>query len=95
MNNKDNAIFKLKKAINELNKVLAGNNINVLAISSHQQIGEFIKVFEITLQKILSDSIPPKNERTLGIAHLIADQWPFDLELGSIIIDAEQAYKEI
>lgn len=52
-------------------------------------------MFEITLQKVLSDSIPPKNERTLGIVHLIADQWPFDLELGSIIIDAEQAYKEI
>ncbi len=95
MNNKDKAVFKLKKAINELNKVLAENNINVLAISSPQQIGEFIKVFEITLQKVLLDSIPPKNERTLGIARLVADQWPFELELGSIIIDAEQAYREI
>lgn len=35
MNNKDKAIFKLEKAINELNKVLAENNINVLAISLH------------------------------------------------------------
>lgn len=64
-------------------------------MSSPEQISRFIKVFEITLQKIASDTVPSKNERALGIANIVADQWPFDLELGSLVIEAEHAYKEI
>ncbi|WP_261455568.1 hypothetical protein [Serratia ficaria] len=86
---------KIKKAIHELKEVLATHNSTVLAVSSPEQISRFIKVFEITLQKIASDKVPSKNERALGIANIVADQWPFDLELGSLVIEAEHAYKEI
>ncbi|WP_129544465.1 hypothetical protein [Serratia sp. 1D1416] len=86
---------KIKKSIHELKEVLATHNSTVLAVSSPEQISRFIKVFEITLQKIASDKVPSKNERALGIANIVADQWPFDLELGSLVIEAEHAYKEI
>ncbi|WP_128603867.1 hypothetical protein [Mixta gaviniae] len=94
MNNRDKTIEKLKKCIEQLNKVRVDNDVSVLSISSPEQIGRFINVFEVALHKLLTNNMPPKNERSLGIAQLVADQWPFDLELASIIIDAEQSYKK-
>jgi hypothetical protein len=95
MNNKDKAIAKIKRVINELELVLVTKNMDVLSVSSSEQISKFLEVFEVTLNKIVTDNIPPKNNRILGIAKVVIDQWPFELALGGLIIEAEQAYREI
>lgn len=95
MNNKDRAVAKIKRVINELELVLTTKNMDVLSVSSSEQISKFIEIFELTLNVIITDNIPPRNNRTLGIARVVIDQWPFELALGGLIIEAEQAYKEI
>ncbi|NTX79433.1 hypothetical protein FCL49_11035 [Serratia proteamaculans] len=95
MNNKDRAVKTIKQTIIELKGVIITKNNKILSVSSPEQINNFIIIFELTLQNILSDNIPPRNERALGIANVVADQWPFDIELGSLIIETEQAYKKI
>ncbi|MBW1212753.1 hypothetical protein KYI92_00045 [Pantoea allii] len=89
------AVAKIQKAIDELEKAILTKDKKVLSVSSINQLSKFKESFITVLSLIQSDNIPPKNERVLGIARVIADQWPFNLELGSIIIDAEQAYKDI
>ncbi|WP_241608693.1 hypothetical protein [Rosenbergiella epipactidis] len=95
MNSKDKASFKIKRVIYELKKALDEKDSKVLAFCSPQQLSNFITKFESILQMIMMNNIPTKNERVLGIANLVADQWSYDLELGIILIDAEQAYIEI
>lgn len=67
----------------------------VLSVSSPVKILKFIRIFEVALKDITSDNIPSQNNRELGIVRVIVDQWPFDTELGEVIIEAEQAYKSI
>jgi single-stranded DNA-specific DHH superfamily exonuclease len=95
MNNKDKAIAKIKRVINELELVLVTKDMDVLSVSSSEQIYKFLEVFEATLNKIVTDNIPPKSNRILGIAKVVIEQWPFELALGGLIIEAEQAYREI
>ncbi|HEX4501529.1 MAG TPA: hypothetical protein VH187_10320 [Scandinavium sp.] len=95
MNKTNRAEEKIKEAIKELNKAIITNNIKALSFTSFKQLHKFIETFEISLQKIASGNIPQKNERTLGVAKVVADQWPFNIVLGKVIIDAEQAYKDI
>lgn len=89
------AVVKIQKAIDELEKAIITQDIKVLSVSSVSQLTKFKETFSNILMIIKSDNLPPKNERVIGISRVIVDQWPFDLELGIIIIDAEQAYKEI
>lgn len=89
------AVAKIQKAIDELEKAILTKDKKVLSVSSINQLSKFKESFITVLRLIQSGNIPPKNERVLGIARVIADQWAFNLELGSIIIDAEQSYKEI
>lgn len=89
------AVAKIQKAIDELEKAITTKDIKVLSVSSVSQLSKFKETFSIILTIIKSDNLPPKDERFIGISRVVIDQWPFDLELGSIIIDAEQAYMEI
>ncbi|MGX9239600.1 hypothetical protein [Pantoea ananatis] len=89
------AVAKIQKAVDELEKTILTKDEKVLSVSSINQLSKFKESFLTVLRLIQSDNIPPRNERFLGIARVIVEQWPFNLELGSIIIDAEQAYKEI
>ncbi|YCH29939.1 hypothetical protein M1D48_17655 [Erwinia sp. D4-22] len=95
MKNKAKAAAKIRSALDGLNEVLVKNDMAVLSVSSSAQILKFIQLFDVALKNINSDDIPPKSNRELGIARVIVDQWPFDIELGEVIIEAEQAYKSI
>lgn len=95
MNNRSDAIIKIKKVINELELILVTKDTMVLSVSSLEQISKFTEVFKNVLNAIAVGNIPPKNERTLGVAKIVIEQWPFELALGGLIIEAEQAYKSI
>ena len=89
------AVSKIQKAIDELDKAIITKDIKVLSVSSLSQLSKFKESFSIILSIVKSNNIPARNERVISMSRVIVDQWPFDLELGGIIIDAEQAYKEI
>ncbi|WP_313128963.1 hypothetical protein [Pseudescherichia vulneris] len=69
--------------------------MKVLSVSLPEQISQFIKIFKNLLNQLVTGDIPPKNERDLGMARIVIDEWPCELKLGGMIIDAEQAYKNI
>jgi len=95
MHKKDIAIVKIKYLINELELVLDRGDMKVLSVSSPEQISQFIYIFKNSLNQLVTGNIPPKDKRALGMARIVIDQWPFELKLGGMIIDAEQAYKNI
>lgn len=95
MKNINKAVAKIRKAIDELEKAILTKDMNVLSVSSITQLSKFKETFSTILEIIKSGNIPPKNERILGIARVIVDQWPYDLELGGVILDAEEAYRDI
>lgn len=95
MKNINKAVVKIQKAIDELEKAILTKDMKVISVSSITQLSKFKETFYIVLEIIKSGNIPPKNERNLGITRVIVDQWPYNLELGAIILDAEEAYREI
>ncbi|MEN4913457.1 hypothetical protein [Erwinia amylovora] len=95
MKNVNKAVVKIQKAIDELEKAILTKDMKVISVSSITQLTKFKDTFSIALEIIKSGNIPPQNERILGIARVIVDQWPYNLELGDILLDAEEAYREI
>ncbi|WP_168395647.1 hypothetical protein [Erwinia amylovora] len=95
MKNVNKAVVKIQKAIDELEKAILTKDMKVISVSSITQLTKFKDTFSIALAIIKSGNIPPQNERILGIARVIVDQWPYNLELGDILLDAEEAYREI
>lgn len=75
--------------------MLVRGDMKVLSVSLPEQISQFIKIFKNLLNQLVTGDIPPKNERDLGMARIVIDEWPYELKLGGMIIDAEQAYKNI
>lgn len=91
----NNVAEKIKKAMDELDKAIVTKDKKIFSVSSECQLNKFKVSFSIVLKILASGSLPPKSERDLGISRVIIDQWPCNLELGGILLDAEEAYKEI
>ncbi|MFP1756890.1 hypothetical protein [Lonsdalea quercina] len=95
MTKKDNLLKKIGKIINELDEVINYKNDSIKDFSSVEQMRLFKKTFLSIVDEIENGQIPPKNERNIGIARVVIDQWPFDFYLGEWLIEAEEIYKEI
>jgi hypothetical protein len=64
-------------------------------VTTVEQLEKFKMCLLQALNLISMDDVPEKNKRELGMAGVVVDQWPFDLELGLLIVEAEQAYKSL
>jgi phosphoribosylformimino-5-aminoimidazole carboxamide ribonucleotide (ProFAR) isomerase len=95
MKNYKNAIRKITLAVEGIDKAILVGDQEVFDVTTIEQLERF-KVCLLRVLKLVSlDDIPEKNNRELGLARVIVDQWPFDLELGLLIVEAEQAYKTL
>ncbi len=45
------------------------------------------------LDAIDRDSLPPKRSRGEGLGRIVMDSWPFDLDLGNLVLQAERAWR--
>jgi len=95
MNKKEKTRNAVMVVVDEINKAITHDNTDILSVSSVEQLVAFKTVFLDVLEKIDKNNIPLKHERNLGISKIIIDQWPFSIELGSLIVKAETLYKEI
>lgn len=93
--NKSKATAKISKAIEEIDHAILSNDKVILSISSEEQLNNFKLTFNNVLEIISSDQLPSESERSLGIARIIIDQWPYNIKLGISILDAENAFKEL
>lgn len=95
MNNRSRtALLKVNKAIEELDKAILTGNEDIMSVTSSAQLNSFKDKLLKVACEIESDNLRKKSERNLGISRVIVDQWPFDLQLGLLLIEAEQAYKD-
>ncbi|WP_133753052.1 hypothetical protein [Pseudomonas sp. LP_7_YM] len=88
-------IKKIRLAISALEVSIVEGNEALRGIISAERLLEFKSVFNEVLSLLSQNTLPPKSHRHLGIAHIVVDQWPINLELGEILIDAEQSYVEL
>lgn len=42
-----------------------------------------------------SGKLPPRNERPSGMGRMIVDSWPIGAELGTLLLQIEQAYMRL
>lgn len=87
--------MKINKAIEEIDHAILSNDKVILSITSKEQLKAFKLTFKNVLEIINSDRLPSESERSMGVARIIIDQWPYDIQLGISIIDAENAFKEL
>lgn len=95
MINKIKVTAKINKAIEDIDHAILSNDKLILSVTSEEQLKAFKLTFNNVLEIINSDRLPSKSERSMGIARIIIDQWPYNIQLGISIIDAENAFKEL
>lgn len=93
--NKIKVTAKINKAIEDIDHAILSNDKVILSVTSEEQLKAFKLTFNNVLEIINSDRLPSKSERSMGIARIIIDQWPYNIQLGISIIDAENAFKEL
>ena len=79
-------------AIEAIDAELDGHEAGRGRVSNTRQLEKFRVTLESIKRQIESGAVPPRAERLAGIGHVIADSWPFDSELGALILEAEQRY---
>lgn len=81
-------------ALNGLDKALGEDESLINDFSSKEQLVKFRQCLLRVLRELNEGVIPPGNKRSLGIAMIVVNCWPFDFYLGPLLIEAERVYKE-
>ena len=84
---------KLRKIISKLEEIQFEKNSSINEFSSSEQIKSFKEKLLSIENDVANGNIPPANERTLGIAKVVVDQWPFDFYLSEWLVEIEYLYK--
>lgn len=95
MKNHNSTVKKITRAVQSIDEAIAQGKQEVFAVTTVEQLEKFKMCLLQALNLISMDDVPEKNKRELGMARVVVDQWPFDLELGLLIVEAEQAYKSL
>ena len=68
-----------------------------LTVRRHALCPEQLGACRTTLRGYLSaldgDALPPRRHRTEALGRLILDSWPFEVQLGQVILRAERAWR--
>lgn len=58
-----------------------------------EQLGEVRATLRGYLAALDGGALPPRRDRGEGLGKLIADAWPYDLQLSLLVIQAERAWR--
>lgn len=86
---------KIYDVLKELDKTLMEDESLMINFSSKEQVVKFRLCFLNILKELSEGFIPPKVQRSLGVAKIVVDCWPFDFHLGQLLIEAERLYKDL
>ncbi len=95
MKNSKKTVELVGRAIAGIDEALLRHRKDVSSSTAVNQLVIFKRSLLHILNMIASGNIPHNSNRELGLARVIVDQWTENLELGLLIIDAEQAYKNL
>lgn len=58
-----------------------------------EELGTCRETLRGYLDAIDHDALPPKRNRGEGLCRIVMDSWPFDLDLGNLVLQAERAWR--
>ncbi|HEY6006113.1 MAG TPA: hypothetical protein VIV57_24750 [Anaeromyxobacter sp.] len=58
-----------------------------------QELGTCRETLRGYLEAIDKGALPPRRERGEGLGRIVMDSWPFDLDLGNLVLQAERAWR--
>ena len=58
-----------------------------------QELGKCRETLQGYLEAIDKGALPPRKERGEGLGRIVMDSWPFDLDLGNLVLQAERAWR--
>jgi len=64
-------------------------------VGNEAQLTGFRHTLKSVQQRLESGNIPSKQHRYLGMGRVILDSWPFNNDLGRLILKAENAYRNL
>jgi hypothetical protein len=68
-----------------------------LASPRHQLCRDDLGTCRETLRGYLDaidrDALPPRRDRGEGLGRIVMDSWPYDLDLGNLVLQAERAWR--
>ncbi|WP_133770247.1 hypothetical protein [Pseudomonas graminis] len=96
MNRSETAKQKIEAALRAIDCALTERPQAIFEITTEDQLIRFKAELLKALHLISRGEIPELiSHRKLGMARVITDQWPYNLSLGLIIIEAEHAFEAI
>lgn len=63
------------------------------AIGNPQQLTLLRRILVEMADTLRSADLPSRADRRPGIGRIVVDSWPFNSELGKLVIEAEEAYR--
>ncbi|HEV2331414.1 MAG TPA: hypothetical protein VGY56_21740 [Verrucomicrobiae bacterium] len=93
MNNTPKALALSRRAMVLLNEEIDRHKRGLGTIGTHGQLENSKQQLTRMITQLESGSLPPKDQRLVGMGHMVADSWPVDAKLGEALLLAEQAYR--
>lgn len=88
----EKALAVTRRALPEIDEELTRHAAGDGRVSSTGQLASIREQLARMEAQLSSPPLPPKQQRLRGAGHVIADSWPYDSPLGSVILDAERLY---
>ena len=95
MNEIPKAKWKILSAIKAIDEELELNEEQLVNNVSIDQINKFRENLQKMLVDIQRSDFDRKNLIATNMGHIVVDSWPIDSRVGSAIIGAEYAYREL
>jgi len=86
------ALTATTRALSGIDEELDRHTAGQGRVSSAKQLASIREQLAQMELQLSSPELPPRAGRLRGAGRVIADSWPYDSPLGSMILEAEQLY---
>jgi hypothetical protein len=95
MTRRSAAIEACRRAVAAIDAVLLAEGADDSWRPSPAELREYRSRLAMMLGDLESGNLPPRSERPDIMSHPIVDSWPLESELGQLIVEAEQRYRQL
>lgn len=89
MDRRDRARTLVLSALDAVERELASPGCRLCP----EELGTCRETLRGYLDAIDKGVLPPRRDRGEGLGRIVMDSWPFDLDLGNLVLQAERAWR--
>ena len=89
MDRRDRARTLVLSALDAVERELASPSNRI----RRDELGTCRETLRGYLEAIDKDALPPRRDRGEGLCRIVMDSWPFDLDIGNLVLQAERAWR--